>query len=276
MPRFQTSSSWKVWVPQPITFTVLVIHRFLGGAEALQKRLHRFHWYETRQRGRTLHQIVSCTCPHHRLGSQTATNAVSRVLDWLCHCLRSTWSARAEGQASQWWAAARAPLAQHVVLARVLHSPSALDCLIRTLSVFDGVVISIKNSSWRTADAPTLIESCQSVVYLTTSDTYASRRWLLGCSASQWSAYALFINLQYWCLPEHCAWCVSLCAYAWILMAQPCASVLYVSGNPGHWLIQRLWVRFCLVLCSVPSCLFLRNLLIFWSKHDIGITRKNE
>ena len=63
-------------------------------------------------------------------------------------------------------------------------------------------------------DAPTLIESCQSVVYLTTSDAYASRRWLLGWSASQWSAHALFINLQPWCLREHCAWCVSLCTYA--------------------------------------------------------------
>ena len=77
-------------------------------------------------------------------------------------------------QPSQGWAAARAPLAQHDVLVQVLQSPSALDCLIGTLSVFDGVVISIKNSSWRSADAPTLIESCQSVVYLTTSDAYIS------------------------------------------------------------------------------------------------------
>ena len=88
----------------------------------------------------------------------------------------STWSARAEGRAPQWWAAATARLAQHVVLARVLQSPSALDCLIRTLSVFDGVVISIKNSSWRAAHAPTLIESYQSVVCLATSDACASRR----------------------------------------------------------------------------------------------------
>ena len=88
----------------------------------------------------------------------------------------AAWSARAEGHAPQRWAAATAPLAQHVVLARLLQSPSALDCLIGTLSVFDGVVISIKNSSWHTADAPTLIESCQSVVYLTTSDACASRR----------------------------------------------------------------------------------------------------
>ena len=45
----------------------------------------------------------------------------------MCHCLRSTWSARAEGQASQWWAAARAPLAYHDVLVRVLQSPSTLE-----------------------------------------------------------------------------------------------------------------------------------------------------
>ena len=153
-----------------------MIHRFLGGAEALQQRLHSFHWYESRRTGWPLHQIGPCTCPHHQLGSQTATNAVSRVLNRLCQCLRSTWSDRAQGQASQWWAAARAPLTQHNVLVMVLQSPSALDCLIGTLSVFDGVVISIKNSSWHTADAPTLIESCQSVMYLTTSDAYASRR----------------------------------------------------------------------------------------------------
>jgi len=61
----------------------------------------------------------------------------------------------------------KAYLVQHDVLVRVLQSPFALDCLIGTLSVFDGVVISIK----RTADAPTLIESW----YLTTSDAYASR-----------------------------------------------------------------------------------------------------
>jgi len=79
-------------------------------------------------------------------------------------------------QASQWWAAARGPLAQHDVLVRVLQSPSALGCLIGTLSFFDGVMISSKNTSWRTADAPTLIQSWQSVVYLTPSDAYASRR----------------------------------------------------------------------------------------------------
>jgi len=181
--------------------------------EALQQRLHSFHGYESRQTGLPLHQIGPCTCAHHRLGSQTAINAVSPVLVWLWHCLRWTWSARAEGQASQGWAAARGRLAQHDVLVRVLQSPSALDCLIGTLSVFDGVVICIKNSSWRTANAPTLIESCQSVVYLTTSDAYASRRWLLSCSASQWSACELTINLQQWCLSAHFAWCVSLCAY---------------------------------------------------------------
>jgi len=68
------------------------------------------------------------------------------------------------GQTCQWWAAARGPLAQHDVLVRV----SALDFLIWTLSFFDGVMISSKNTSWRTADAPTLIQNWQSVVYLTT------------------------------------------------------------------------------------------------------------
>ena len=66
MPRLQASSSWKAWVPQPITFAVLAIHRFLGGAEAMQKRLHSFHWYESRRTGRPLHQIGSCTwCALH-------------------------------------------------------------------------------------------------------------------------------------------------------------------------------------------------------------------
>ena len=59
-----------------------------------------------------------CTCPHHQQGSQTATNAVSRVLDRSCYCLRSTWSARAECKASQWWAAARAPLAHGTGIAK--------------------------------------------------------------------------------------------------------------------------------------------------------------
>ena len=161
----------------------------------------------------------------------------------MCHCLRSTWSARAEGQASQWWATARAPLAQHDVLARVLQSPSALDssCLIRTLSVFDGVVISIKNSSWRTADAPTLNESCQSVVYLTSSDAYASRRRLLGCSASECSAFALTINLQQCCLPEHCAWCVSICAYSQIAMT-PTLCLSALCWHDKH-ACAPMWVR---------------------------------
>ena len=63
------------------------------------------------------------------------------------------------GQGSQWWAAPTGPVAQHDVLVRVLQSPSALGCLIRMLSFFDGVMMSIKNTSWRTADAPTLIQS---------------------------------------------------------------------------------------------------------------------
>ena len=89
MPRLQASFSWKAWVPPLTTFAVLAIHRFLGGAEALQQRLRSLHWYESRWMGRPLHQIGSCTCAHHRLGSQTATNAVSRVLNRLCHCIRS-------------------------------------------------------------------------------------------------------------------------------------------------------------------------------------------
>jgi len=78
------------------------------------------------------------------------------------------------GPASQWRTAARGPLVKHDVLVQVLQSPSALSCLIRTLSFFDGVMISSKNTSWRTEDAPTLIQSWQSVMYRTTSDAYAS------------------------------------------------------------------------------------------------------
>ena len=47
---------------------VLAIYRLLGGAEALQKRFHSFHWYESRRTGRLLHQILALYTPSSSTG----------------------------------------------------------------------------------------------------------------------------------------------------------------------------------------------------------------